>query len=373
MRDDLVTRSKMIIREGQALSGAYVACPRYPTYNYGWFRDGAFIATAMDTWGEHADTARFYSWACSLIAARGAAVERCVEAAAQDAAPNPADLLHTRYTLDGQPGSEAWPNFQLDGFGTLLWGIEQHLTMIRAPLATAPAPWQRTVRLLVRYLAALWRWPNYDCWEEFPDDIAVSTLAAIYAGLHAAATLLGRDDSDGALAADTAGAVHAFTLVHGVRDGHLIKQIDGEDVVDASLLWAAVPFGVHAMLPASDPLMLATAERISGDLVGRTGGVHRYRADTFYGGGEWTLLAALLGQYAIAIGDRVTAEHYRAWVAAQAVEQFWLPEQISIAPIAPERVTGWVERWGPVACPLLWSHANYLTLVATLQAPAPAG
>ncbi len=373
MQDDLVARSKAIIREGQATSGAYVACPRYPTYNYGWFRDGAFIAEAMDIWGEHADAARFYAWACTLIAARGDAVERCVEAAARGEAPNPADLLHTRYTLDGRPGSEEWPNFQLDGFGTLLWGIARHLTVTRTTLTAAPATSQVAVRLLVRYLAALWRLPNSDCWEEFPDRIAVSTLAAIYAGLHAAASLLSPQDPEGALAADTASAVRAFTLAQGVRDGHLIKQIDGEDVVDASLLWAAVPFGAHALLSAGDPLMLATAVRITADLVGRTGGVHRYRADTYYGGGEWTLLAALLGQYAGAIGDHATAAHYRAWVAAQAVEQLWLPEQISTAPLAPERVAEWVERWGPVACPLLWSHANYLNLVAALQPRAPAG
>ena len=60
-------------------------------------------------------------------------------------------------------------------------------------------------------------------------------------------------------------------------------------MVDASLLWACVPFGRHALLQAADPLMRGTAAKIERDLVGGTGGVHRYRADTFYGGGEWVV------------------------------------------------------------------------------------
>src|SRR5260370_4316820 len=125
--DDLVRRSIEVIAAGKAPSGAYVACPTYPTYRYGWFRDGTFIAHAMDLWGEHASAARFYDWAASMIATNAGAVERSVAAAARGQAPDPADLLHTRYTLAGAPGNDEWPNFQLDGFGTLLWGFHRHL------------------------------------------------------------------------------------------------------------------------------------------------------------------------------------------------------------------------------------------------------
>ena len=50
--DDLIARSIDVIRSGQVPSGAYLAWPTYPTYRYCWFRDGTFIAYAMDLWGE---------------------------------------------------------------------------------------------------------------------------------------------------------------------------------------------------------------------------------------------------------------------------------------------------------------------------------
>ncbi|HXT35938.1 MAG TPA: glycoside hydrolase family 15 protein [Chloroflexota bacterium] len=367
----LRTRSLEIIRSGQAESGAYVACPTYPTYHYSWFRDGAFIAAAADDWGDHCGAACFYRWATGLITARGDAVGRCLRAAARGERPEPGDLLHTRYGLDGQPGSEDWPNFQLDGFGTLLWGIEHHLRARPGSHGEIAAAWTPAVRLLVRYLAALWREPNHDCWEEFPDRVAVSTLAAIHAGLRAAYTLVGAADPDGALASEAADQIREWVLSRGTIDDHLIKQIDGEDVVDASLLWASTPFGEHGLLSPRDPLMLGTARRIERDLVAGDGGVYRYRADTYYGGGEWVLLTALLGQYYARAGNHVGAARFLEVVECQADPRGQLPEQWSTAVLAPSYVQEWTARWGPVATPLLWSHAEYLRLRAALNEGVP--
>ncbi len=367
--DELTARSIQIIKSGQGDSGAYYACPVYPTYHYCWFRDGTFIANAMDPWGEHESAARFYDWAAHLVAASGAFVERVVEAVAAGREPDPADLLHTRYTLDGKPGSADWPNFQLDGFGTLLWGFGRHLAATNSP---APAVWADAARLLVRYIAALWRQPNFDCWEEFADRIAVSTLSALYAGLRSATRILdGEPLAD--VAARTAAAIRAFVLERGAKDGHLIKQIDGEDVVDGSLLWACVPFGADALFAPNDPVMQGTAAQIEHDLIGGTGGVHRYRADTFYGGGEWMLLTALLGEYRLAAGDAAGARRCLAYVAAHADAAGNLPEQSSAAVLAPTRVQEWIDAWGPVAQPLLWSHAGYLSLSAALGAVGRGG
>lgn len=367
---DLVARSLDVIRAGQAPGGAYIACPDFPTYRYCWFRDGTFIAHAMDLWGEYESTWRFYDWAAETVLARTEAVERCIAAAERGTRPDPRDLLDTRYTLDGSRGGDAeWPNFQLDGFGTLLWGFERHMCL--AGRSALPVSWAQAARLLVRYLAALWTRPNYDCWEEFPDRIAVSTLAALHAGLRAAATLLGTDDPDGRLSLETAATIAARVQDDGVRDGHLIKQLGGTDAVDASLLWASVPFVEYGLLRPDDPLMRATAARIECDLIGATGGVHRYRADTYYGGGEWVLLAALLGEYRAALGDEDGARACLAFVAAHADARGQLPEQVSDAPLHPSYVRQWVERWGPVARPLLWSHAAYLSLAAALDAGRP--
>ena len=361
---DLLTQSLSIITSGQASSGAYIASPTYPTYRYCWFRDGAFIAHAMDSWGRYTSAQRFYEWATHVVLAQSAAVERCIAAGARRESPNPADLLHTRYSVEGRPGEEEWPNFQLDGFGTLLWGMERHQAL--AKLSMLPPTWIEATRLLVRYVSALWSYPSSDCWEEYPQRIAVSTLAALYAGLRAAANVLPEHDTERRHARATAQLIKKKALGAGVQEGHLIKQLNGEDVVDASLLWACVPFSDHGMLGPTDPVMRATATRIETELVGATGGVHRYRADTFYGGGEWILLTALLGEYRAAIGDTQGAHECLAYVEAHTDPRGYLPEQIIAAPLNPSYVATWTKRWGPVAYPLLWSHAAYLSLSATL-------
>lgn len=361
----LVTQSLAIIKAGQAANGAYIACPVYPTYNYCWFRDGTFVAAAMDRQGEHASARRFYDWATSMVVTRAAAIERCLESAAQGRPLNPADLLHTRYTLDGQQGDEEWPNFQLDGFGTLLWGLQHHLQLTGQ--RALPPGWSSAAHLLVRYLAALWQRPNSDCWEEFSERIAVSTLAALYAGLRAISAAFEADGQDATLATETARQIKTFILDQGTLNGHLMKQINGADEVDASLLWACVPFREYGFLPAADPVMQATVARIEQDLIGASGGVHRYRNDTFYGGGEWILLTALLGEYYVATGNLAAARRCQAFIEASADQQGQLPEQVSQAALHPAYLAPWIERWGSVARPLLWSHAAYLSLDAGLQ------
>jgi GH15 family glucan-1,4-alpha-glucosidase len=359
-----ITRSIDIIKAGQTASGAYIASPYYPTYQYCWFRDGTFIANAMDNWRQHESARRFYDWATGMVVARVETVAFCLENVAQGLPLDRAAILHTRYTVDGQMSSEEWPNFQLDGFGTLLWGLRQHLHM--TGMTSIPATWARAIHLLIQYLAALWNRPNYDCWEEYPDHLAVSTLAALYAGLCAISTAAGLDEQDAAQATTTAYAIRIFTLHEGVRSDHLIKQIAGKDMVDASLLWACVPFQEHGLLQPQEPRMMETARRIEQDLIGRTGGVHRYAEDTYYGGGEWMLLTALLGEYRVAVGDVEGARRCLAYVEAHMDEQGYLPEQDCTAPLYPSYVQPWIERWGQVACPLLWSHGAYLSLCATL-------
>jgi hypothetical protein len=43
-----------------------------------------------------------------------------------------------------------------------------------------------------------------------------------------------------------------------------------------------------------------------------------------------------------------------------------LPEQVDGHLLAPEYRQEWIDRWGPVATPLLWSHAMVLRLAAEL-------
>jgi isomaltose glucohydrolase len=350
---DLANHSIELIRENQSPNGAYVASPSFATYDYCWFRDGAYIAYAMDVCGQHDSSARFYDWAANIVGRRADAVERAI-AAAPAGQPAPEDLLHTRYTLDGAVGQDDWPNFQLDGFGTLLWGMGEHLRVRRAAL---PTHWRPAITLLARYLGALWRLPCYDCWEEFGDQIHAATLAALYGGLTAAAQML----SD-PVHAEVAAQIKGFVLDRCAVGGSLNKFI-GNSAVDASLIHAATPYG---LLGADDPLMRATIARIEADLRRAGGGVHRYADDSYYGGGEWVLLTAYLGWHYVERGEVARARVLLDWVVGCADAQGMLPEQVPTNLNHPPMLPVWEQRWGPIARPLLWSHAAYLTLAAQL-------
>jgi GH15 family glucan-1,4-alpha-glucosidase len=112
--------------------------------------------------------------------------------------------------------------------------------------------------------------------------------------------------------------------------------------------------------------MQHTLARIEERLV--RGGVYRYEADTYYGGGEWLLLAGFLGWNYAELGRTDEAWTTLQWIARQARDDE-LPEQASTHLLAPEREQAWIDRWGPSACPLLWSHAMYLTLAVELGVP----
>jgi GH15 family glucan-1,4-alpha-glucosidase len=347
----LSERSVEIILRNQGSSGAYVASPNFPTYQYCWFRDGSFIAYAMDLAGQAGSAARFHAWAAGAIIARADLVRRAVQKARRGEPLTGLDILHTRYTLDGQeaPG-EAWPNFQLDGFGTWLWALGEHARLDGGAL---PPACLLAAGLVADYLAALWTQPCYDCWEEFPDKMHAHTLAAIYGGLHAYSRLADTD------LAPTLTAIRRFIFDHLRLDGRFVKYA-GSTAVDASLLGLATPYRV---VEPGHPIMRATVAQIEADL-DCGGGLHRYAADTYYGGGEWVLLTAWLAWYYAELGDVAKAQVALAWVEAQADERGQLPEQVPGNLNDPSFLRPWQARWGAIASPLLWSHAEYLIAAA---------
>jgi GH15 family glucan-1,4-alpha-glucosidase len=349
---DLATRSIQIIRDGQTESGAYLASPTFATYRYSWFRDGAFIAEAMDDRGQHDSSTAFHDWAVRTL------LTQPHRADLTPGMPPPAGaVLHTRYAADGTPGGEEWPNFQLDGFGTWLWAFDRH---VRRTGRSLDGDAHAAVRLVADYLLALWPQPNFDCWEEHADRVHPSTLGAIVAGLRAAAQLLQETGLAGA-----GEAIRTYLLLRGVDGGHFVKHLGAADTVDANLLWLGVPYGI---LPSDHPVMTETAAAIRRDLLDRDGGVHRYLLDTYYGGGAWPLLTAALAQHHAANGERDEALRLLRWIEAQVQPEGHLPEQIAEHAFRPDRISEWNERWGSSACPLLWSHAAYLSLLTTLEA-----
>jgi GH15 family glucan-1,4-alpha-glucosidase len=353
---DLVHHSINVIRENQAPGGAYIASPNFPVYRYCWFRDGSFIAYAMDLAGEHDSAQRFHEWASRTILRYESKLSRCVEKAGQGSKPTEGDCFHTRFTLEGMETKDNWPNHQLDGLGTWLWALCQHVKLSGA--SAQLESWKRALPPVREYLAALWRLPCYDCWEENGDRVHTYTLAAIYGGLQSVAEWFGDRK-----AADTALEIRSFVLQNMVQDGHLAK-FAGSREVDANLLAVATPY---RLLKLEDEPMRNTVACIEKELRSGGGGVHRYKRDTYYGGGEWVLLTAWLGWHYVELGQLDRAQAIKAWVEAQATREAELPEQVPLNLNEPSYYPIWAKRWGTIATPLLWSHAKYLILHNALQ------
>ena len=273
-------------------------------------------------------------------------------------------MLPTRFTFDGRPGDDDWWDFQLDGYGTWLWAVGEHVRRHGADASR----WTRAVALSVDYLTTSWRRPCFDWWEEHAMHVHVSTLGCIAAGLHEAVALgvldAGREASAVAAEAEILEVLHT----DGVADGHLSKWI-GSDAVDASL---ASVVGLLDVVPGDSGLGRATIAAIERDLT-VDAGVHRYLDDTFYGGGRWPLLSCMLGLAHLRAGDRDRARELLDWAAGTAAVDGSVPEQVGGHLLAPGRVEEWVERWGPVAQPLLWSHAMVIRLAVGLGDVRAAG
>ena len=127
-----------------------------------------------------------------------------------------------------------------------------------------------------------------------------------------------------------------------MRSGPKFAKSSANGGVDASLLWLAVPFGVAG---PSDMVMAATAAEIE-DSLGLDGGIRRYAADTYYGGGAWPLLTAWLGWYRARTGDVPSAQRWAEWVEHCYDGGGRLPEQVGGEHRDPEAYRSWVERWG---------------------------
>ncbi len=346
---DLYRHSIEVILANQAETGAYIASPNFSAYQYCWFRDASFVAYAMDLAGECESASKFHDWAVQVILNRTALVRRAISSVRAGKHPESKDQLHTRYTLEGEDGiQEEWPDYQLDGLGTWLWALNEHM---RITNQTIREEWLEAAQMLGQYLESLWQTPCFDCWEEFPDDIHPYTLASIFGGLSALSRLDGNDRYI------ILSNMQDFMAHNGVYNGYFVKKV-GSHTVDASLLGLAVPY---KMIDIHDPRFEATLQRIETSLI-KGIGVHRYLTDTYYGGGEWILLAGWLGWVYVLRGQSERAEEMRQWIESCADEEGNLPEQVPSTLNDPDYYQPWLNQWGPIARPLLWSHAKYIIL-----------
>ncbi|TKI54232.1 glycoside hydrolase family 15 protein [Brevibacillus antibioticus] len=354
----LIEESVKLILQHQASTGAYLASPAFVHYQYAWLRDGTFTAYAMNRTGNHESARRFYQWCDHVIRKHETKARAAITAVKKGLDKNDAGndrFLHTRYTAEGEEVAGEWGSFQLDGYGTWLWGLAEHVRMSgEHDLIHKLKP---SIELTIDYVLACWQLPNFDCWEEGGDRIHPVTLGAIYAGIKAMEPYL-PDRAFGL--AQEGETIRQFIREHGTANGQLIKSV-GDHSVDASLLWLALPYGI---VDVDDPLMIRTVQAIEGELCAGYG-VHRYPADTYYGGGQWLLLSAWMGWYYVKTGRREEAEKIATWIVSQR-QANGLPEQVQEHLLSPAHYELWVERAGHPAVPLLWSHAMFLVLAAEL-------
>ena len=146
------------------------------------------------------------------------------------------------------------------------------------------------------------------------------------------------------------------------RGGYFVKSARNP-AVDASLVWLATPL---ELVGDDDPVFARTLAVIERDLW-RPDGLLRYRTDTFYGGGAWTLLTAGLAWHHARAGRRARAAELLAVVERHRGADGGLPEQVPTEGTDAWFLEYWTRRWGPSASPLLWSHAMVLSARAALR------
>jgi len=346
---DHLDRSRSLLREAQDPGGAWPAAPRFAPYQFSWFRDGCFIAEGADAAGLHPEARRFHDWCADVLRREEPTVTKVVQALAAGESPADSAYLPARYRLDGTRQVDDWWNFQVDGYGTWLWALERHLRRT----GENAAAFADAVEVAVRYLVATGRGTCRDWWEENRDRTHVTTLAGVAAGLEAAVRMGTLDDELAVAAQQVAELACADIVRDGIRDGHLVKWLGGDEV-DASLVAVAALYDAFAI---DHPVVKETVAEIESRLV--DGGVHRYETDTFYGGGQWPVLASLLAWHHSRAGDLERARELLDWVVSTADEERLMPEQVSPM-LAPDRLAEWEDRWGPSAHPLLWSHGMFL-------------
>lgn len=352
---EMLQRSLAHIVANQSPNGAIVASPDFAQYHFSWLRDGSFVAYALDVAGEHKAAERYHRWVSDAVANIGVIIDDVINRRLDDVAIDPLLIPPARFSLDGATVVDDWPNFQIDGYGTWLWSLGQHLTKTGAD--RLPDGLRDSVALVARYLVTFALDPCYDVWEESGTAVHTSTLACVYGGLVSAARLL--NDDNLLLSAES---VRARVLEGAVASGIYVKSTENHDV-DASTLWLLAPFG---LVDDDDTTFVQTVNAIESRL-GFEGGIRRYSSDTYFGSGSWPVLTASLGWHKLVTGDIEGARRCRDWIADLFDELGCLGEQYGGERRDMKHYLEWVERWGLPAQDLTWSHAMYVVLLVGIE------
>jgi GH15 family glucan-1,4-alpha-glucosidase len=277
-------------------------------YRYAWLRDSAMILYALLTLGYDEEADDFFSWlggVCGSDPAVPPQIMFCIDGGRELPEVEMRHLMGYRDSRPVRVGNAAAKQQQLDIYGEVLSAAYLHLRHGHHQHAEAERNWS-LLRALVGQAAQLWRQPDYGIWEVRggPRHFLHSKLmcwVALDRGIR-----LAREDGLPApldrwrqVRSEIREAI--LTQGYNARLG-AFTQAFGSDALDATAL--AIPR--LGFLPATDPRVLSTLERVRQQLVGPEGFVHRYCTPDGLPGGEGTFtLCSLWLVDALALAGQV--------------------------------------------------------------------
>ncbi len=341
-----VYRSSVLqLRHCTGSNGAIIASPDTrslvaagDTYNYCWWRDGGFIAKAMDEAGLYENAGRFLEFARQCQSADGS-------------------YFH-RHFPDGAIGS-TWhppPFLQIDQTATVIAAIWHHfkrggdpdILLDFWPVVKAAASFLARFRDAATGLPA----PSFDLWEERMGIHIYSTAAVAHALERAAriAAEIGKEPSHWRRAAGEISQRAVELFWDGEHDRFVRSLAPRDDRLDSSVL-LALKLG---LLPWDDPRARTAVDGIERRLwCAEQGGLGRYEGDQYYGReNPWIICTLWLAEARLRLGNRERCRELIEWSAAHATPTRLLPEQIDRASGEPKSAT-----------PLTWSHSTFVDVV----------